>query len=182
MPPAGSPPQSANRALRWVGTLQLIKGLLLVALALGLLSFLHRDVDEIVGVWMSKLGFNIEKGRCAAFLEMLNLVTDKQLFQMSLVAFAFAGVLVTQGTGLLLRREWAKYLTLVATSMLIPFEVLELAKGFGWVKLTVLLINVAIVGLMIYLVRAKRAAACAVATTAPSQGGVFAGDRRLPEA
>jgi uncharacterized membrane protein (DUF2068 family) len=180
MPPAGSPPQPANRALRWIGTLQLIKGLLLFALALGLLSFLHRDVDEIVGVWMSKVGINIEKGRAAAFLDMLDLVTDKQLFEMSLVAFLFAGVLVTQGTGLLLRKDWAKYLTLVATSLLIPFEVFEIAKGFGYIKLTVLLVNVAIVGVMIYLVRAKRAAARSANATAVERP-VFAGGRRLPE-
>lgn len=182
MHPAGSPPQPANRALRWIGTLQLVKGLVLIALALGLLSFLHRDVDEIVGVWMSKVGINIEKGHAAAFLEMLNLVTDKQLFQMSLVAFGFAGVLVTQGTGLLLRKEWAKYLTLVATSLLIPYEAFELAKGFGYVKVSVLLVNIAIVALMIYLVRAKRAAACAARAPAMERPAVFAGDRRLPEA
>jgi uncharacterized membrane protein (DUF2068 family) len=181
MPPAGSSPQPANRALRWIGTLQLAKGVLLLALALGLLSFLHRDVDEIVGVWMRKAGFNIEKGHAAAFLEMLDLVTDKQLFQMSLVAFAFAGVLVTQGTGLFLRKEWAKYLTLVATALLIPFEAFELAKGFGYVKLTVLLVNVAIVALMIYLVRAKRVAARSANAGAVEPPAVFAGDRRLPE-
>lgn len=181
MPPAGSTSQPANRALRWIGTLQLVKGLLLVALALGLLTFLHRDVDEIVGVWMSKLGINIEKPRAAAFLEMLDLVTDKQLFQMSIIAFAFSGVLMTQGTGLLLRKDWAKYLTLVATSMLIPFEGFELAKGFGWIKLTVLLVNLAIVGVMFCLVRAKRAAAESTVVI-PAQGGVFGGDQRLPEA
>jgi uncharacterized membrane protein (DUF2068 family) len=181
MPPAGLPPQPANRTLRWIGTLQLIKGSLLIALALGLLSFLHRDVDGIVGVWMSKVGINIEKGHAAAFLEMLDLVTDKQLFEMSLVAFGFGAVLVTQGAALLLRKEWAKYLTLVATSLLIPFEAFELAKGFGYIKLTVLLINVAIVALMIFLVRAKRAAARPGAIGA-EPGPVFAGDRRLPEA
>src|SRR4051812_41616198 len=182
MHPAGSPPPPANRALRWIGTLQLIKGVLLFALALGFLSFLHRDVDGIVGVWMSKAGINIEKGRAAAFLEMLDLVTDKQLFEMSLVAFGFAGVLVTQGTGLLLRKDWAKYLTLVATSLLIPFECFEIAKGFGYIKLTVLLVNVAIVGIMIYLVRARRAAASPAQAAAIARPVVFAGDHRLPEA
>ena len=181
MPPAGLPPQPANRALRWIGALQLVKGVLLIALALGLLSFLHRDVDEIAGVWMSKVGINIEKGHAAAFLEMLDLVTDKQLFEMSLVAFLFGGVLMTQGTGLLLRKEWAKYLTLVATSLLIPFEAFEIAKGFGWIKLSVFLVNIAIVGIMIHFVRAKRAAAGSASAPVPRRAAVFPGGRRLPE-
>ena len=181
MPPAGSPPPPLNRALRWIGTLQLVKGGLLIALALGLLSFLHRDVDAIVGDWMSKVGIDIEQGHAASFLEMLDLVTDKQLFTMSLVAFLFGGVLITQGAGLLLRKEWAKYLTLIATSLLVPFEAFELVKGFGYIKLTVLLVNVAIVALMIYLVRAKRGSACPVVVPGPERSPVF-GDRRLPEA
>jgi hypothetical protein len=67
MPPAGSPLPPANRALRWIGTLQLIKGLLLIALALGLLSFLHRDVDLIVGHWMSKVGIDVPPASAASF-------------------------------------------------------------------------------------------------------------------
>lgn len=181
MPPAGSSPPPANRALRWIGALQLVKGVLLIALALGLLSFLHRDVDEIVGVWMAKVGIDIEIGHAAAFLEMLDLVTDKQLFEMSLVAFAVGGVLITQGTGLLLRKEWAKYLTLVATSLLVPFEVFELVKGFGYIKLCVLLVNVVVVRVMIYFVRAQRAAACPAKAIVAGRPAIFAGGRRLPE-
>lgn len=182
MHPAGLSPQPANRALRWIGTLQLIKGILLFALALGILSILHRDLDEMVGVWMSNVGINIEKGRAAELLKMLDVVTDKRLFQMSLVAFCFAGVLVTQGTGLLLRKEWAKYLTLLATSLLIPFEAIELAKGFGWVKLSVLFVNVAIVGVMVLLVRAKRATVRPLDAAIGAHPAAFASDRRLPEA
>src|SRR6478735_2469077 len=147
MPPGGLPPTKDSRCLRWIGILQLIKGLLLVALALGFLSFLHKDVDEVAAIWMSKVGINIENTHVAALLDTLDLVTDKQLFQLSIAAFCFAGILVTQGTGLLLRRQWAKYLTLIATSALIPFEGFELAKGFGVGKLSVLLVNLAIVGI-----------------------------------
>src|SRR3954465_1446081 len=114
MPPAGFTPKSDSRALRWIGGLQLAKGLLLLAIALGFLSFLHRDIDEIAAVWMSKVGINIENRHVVSLLETLDLVTDKQLFQLSIAAFCFSGVLVTQGTGLLLRQQWAKYLTLVA--------------------------------------------------------------------
>ncbi len=181
MPPAGSSSPPLSRALRWIGTLQLVKGVLLIALALGLLSFLHRDVDEIVGVWMQKVGIDIEIGHAADLLEMLDLVTDKDLFEWSLVAFAVGGVLVTQGTGLLLRKEWAKYLTLVATSLLIPFEVFELAKGFGYIKLSVMLLNVAVVGVMIHFVRAKCAAARPAKVPGARRPAIFAGDRRLPE-
>lgn len=173
LPP--SVPRHESRCLRWIGTLQVTKGLLLVALALGLLSFLHKDVDEIVALLMDKVGINVEGRHAAALLEWLDLVTDKQLFQLSALAFFFASVLVTQGTGLLMRKEWAKYLTLFATSALVPFEAYELFKGFGYGKLTVLLINVAIVAVMAFFVRRRGALppACeAELASAPNRASV----------
>src|SRR4051812_18682729 len=155
MATGGSPPSHDTRYLRWIGTLQLFKGLLLVALALGFLSFVHKDVDEIAAVWLGKIGFDMANRHITDLLETLDLVTDKQLFHLSIAAFFFAGILITQGTGLLLRKQWAKYLTLVATSALIPYEAFEIAKGFGFLKLTVLVVNVAIVSFMVYLLRRK---------------------------
>ena len=178
MPPAGSLPKSDGRTLRWIGLLQLIKGLLLLAIALGFLSVIHKDLDEIAAVWMSKAGINIENQRVADFLEALDLVTDKQLFQITIAGFCFSGVLIAQGTGLLLRQQWAKYLTLIATTLLIPFEAFELMKGFGYIKLTVLLVNIAIVILMIALLRRSRGQSAAASLPKPGAAApVFAAER-----
>lgn len=152
MSPIRKPPVQ-SRVLRWVGTLQVAKGCLLFALALGLLSFLHKDVDEVVALWMNKAGINVSGRHAAALLDTLDLVTDKQLFQLSALSVFFAATLVTQGTGLLLRKEWAKYLTLCATAALVPLEVFELLHRFGVGKLAVLLVNLAIVAVMLFFVR-----------------------------
>jgi uncharacterized membrane protein (DUF2068 family) len=155
--PPCSPYRNEDRYLRWIALLNLGKGVLLSLLAIGLLGFLHKDIDTIVGNWMSLLGFNMENHHVVRFLARLDKVTDKQLGEWSGITFAVAGVFVTEGTGLLLRQQWAKYLTVGVTSSLIPVEIFELFRHFGWLKVSLLAVNIAVVAfLVVSLVREKR--------------------------
>jgi uncharacterized membrane protein (DUF2068 family) len=55
--------------------------------------------------------------------------------------------------GLWRNKRWAEYLTFIATTALVPFEVYELSNGVSAFKLVALIINLAVV---IYLLLAKR--------------------------
>lgn len=131
--------------LRWIAGLNLSKGLVLLLLTGGLLGFLHKDIDVVAAAWFSRLGMDVQNQHIATLLEKLDLVTDRQLCQWSCLTFAFAGVFLTQGTGLWLRQRWAEYLTLAATSSLIPFELFEACRHPDATRLTVLAINVVVV-------------------------------------
>jgi uncharacterized membrane protein (DUF2068 family) len=67
--------------------------------------------------------------------------------------FVYAALLLTEGTGLLLRKRWAEYFTIITTAGLIPLEVYEISRHLTAAKVVVLLINVAIV---LYLVARVR--------------------------
>jgi len=45
--------------------------------------------------------------------------------------------MLTEGVGLALRKRWAEYLTIIATSSLIPLEVYELIQHFSVMKILV---------------------------------------------
>jgi uncharacterized membrane protein (DUF2068 family) len=66
---------------------------------------------------------------------------------------AYAVLAAVEAVGLWLQRRWAEYLTLIATSALLPLEIYELAKGVTALKVIALVVNVAIV---VYLLIAKR--------------------------
>ena len=55
--------------------------------------------------------------------------------------------------GLWMNKRWAEYLTFIATTALVPFEVYELTNSVSVFKLLALAINLAVV---IYLLLAKR--------------------------
>ena len=54
-----------------------------------------------------------------------------------------------EGIGLLLHRRWAEYLTVVATGLLMPPEVYEIAQKPNALRVAVLVVNVAI---LVYLI------------------------------
>jgi uncharacterized membrane protein (DUF2068 family) len=62
-------------------------------------------------------------------------VTPKQLRELSVGTFIYAGLFATEGIGLLLRRRWAEYFTIVTTGALIPLEIYELARHFSVAKI-----------------------------------------------
>ena len=156
MAAAPLPLRDEDRYLRWIACLNLLKGLLLTALAVGLLGFLHKDVDVIVGNWISLLGLNMENRHVVALLARLDTVTDKQLGQWSGFTFLFAGVFFTEGAGLFFKQQWAKYLTIIVTASFVPLEVIESFKHFGFVKLALVVINIGVVWFLVVLLRREK--------------------------
>jgi len=61
-------------------------------------------------------------------------------------------VLGMEGIGLYLRRSWARWFTIGATSSLIPLEVYEIVREPHLLRVVVLLLNAAVV---VYLWRRK---------------------------
>ena len=137
----------------WIAGYNFGKGLLLLTLALGLLGFLHRDVDAIVGTWLNSLGVSLENVHVVALLARLDLVTDHQLRVLSGVTFLLSGVFVTEGIGLFFRQRWAEYLTIAVTASFIPVELFESFKHFGPAKFLLLIVNVVIVCCLLWILK-----------------------------
>jgi uncharacterized membrane protein (DUF2068 family) len=72
---------------------------------------------------------------------------------LGVVLLAFAALEAAEMVGLWLNKRWAEYLTFIATTALVPFEVYELTNGISVFKIIALIINVAVV---LYLLLAKR--------------------------
>ena len=62
---------------------------------------------------------------------------------------------LVEGTGLWLDQLWAEYLTVIATSLLIPVEVYELVRHPSVWKAGGILVNIAIVAYLIRLLRRR---------------------------
>jgi uncharacterized membrane protein (DUF2068 family) len=128
-----------------IGAFKLVKALLLIAVAIGALKLLHRDVAGTVMHWIQVLRVDPDNHFVHGLLEKIFRVTPKQLKELSIGTFFYAGLFATEGVGLLLRKRWAEYFTIITTGGLIPLEIFELVRHFTVVKLIVTLINVLIV-------------------------------------
>jgi uncharacterized membrane protein (DUF2068 family) len=81
---------------------------------------------------------------------MLTKLGPSRFVAIGLIALGYAAIFATEGIGLWLRKHWAEWFTVIATGSLIPLELYEVARQFGWLKLGVLLGNIVIV---VYLAR-----------------------------
>lgn len=144
-----------DRALLVIAVFKFIKGVALLALAFGALSFFHKDVASQVVHWLDQLRIDPDNQFIGTLLSKLELVHTKELKELSALGAGYAALFLTEGTGLLFRRRWAEWLTIVATSSLMPLEMYELIKEFTAVRLLALLVNAMVVLFLSYLVRQK---------------------------
>ena len=64
-------------------------------------------------------------------LSTLSSLDGRKLKAISAGTFLYSALLLTEGTGLLLRQRWAEYFTVVVTGSFIPLELYELAVAAG---------------------------------------------------
>jgi uncharacterized membrane protein (DUF2068 family) len=83
-------------------------------------------------------------------------VSPEQIKKVGLGSVIYAGLFLAEGTGLWLRKRWGEWLTVIITSSLVPVEVYEIYRHFSFVKVGVLVLNVAIVIYLIYHMRRQR--------------------------
>jgi uncharacterized membrane protein (DUF2068 family) len=155
--PARRPAVGRKRTttLLLIALFKLVKGILLTVVGIGALKLLRHDVAQTVAHWVDILRVDPDNRSIHGLLSRLLSVSPNQLKAASVGTFVYAGLLLTEGTGLLLRKRWAEYFTIVTTSGLIPLEMYEIGRHATVAKIVVLLINIAIV---LYLVmRVRRA-------------------------
>jgi uncharacterized membrane protein (DUF2068 family) len=151
--PARKSSESSSTVLVLIGVFKLFKALLLIAVGIGAIKFLHKDLAGTVMHWTEVLRVDPENRLVHGLLVKVFRVTPKQLKELSLGTFLYAGLFAIEGVGLLLRKRWAEYFTIVTTSLLIPLEVFEMARHFTVTKLVVTVVNVLIVWYLVARVR-----------------------------
>jgi len=131
---------------------------MLIALGVGAFKLLHKDVGGVVEHWVEALRLDPGNRFVDAALMKASLLRPEQIKKLGLGSFLYAALFLTEGTGLWLRKPWGEWLTVIITSSLVPVEIYEIYRHPSWVKAGVLVINVAIVGYLIYQIRSRRAA------------------------
>jgi uncharacterized membrane protein (DUF2068 family) len=138
-----------------IGLFKLFKALLLMAVGIGAIRLLHKDLSGAVLHWVQVLRVDPDNRYVHGILVKIFRVTPKQLKELSVGTFIYAGLFLTEGMGLLLRKHWAEYFTIITTGLFIPLEIYELARHFTIVKLAVTVVNVLIVWYLVMRVRSR---------------------------
>jgi uncharacterized membrane protein (DUF2068 family) len=148
------------KGLLIVGLFKLSKALFFAALGFGALHLVHHDLGDLVMRVAEALRMTSESRIVNFAMERADLVGHHQLREASMLSFGYAGLCLIEGTGLVMRRVWAEYFTVVLTVMGLPWESYELMHRFTWLKVGLLAINLLVLAYLLWVLKRKRDQDC----------------------
>ena len=125
------------------------KGVLLLLVGLGLLKLVHAEIATLFSQLLEALHLNADSRILHNLILKVDALQPHSVLVISLVSMAYAALLLTEGVGLWFEFSWAAYLTVISTSLFLPFELYEVVERITTLRIGVLLLNLVIV---LYLV------------------------------
>lgn len=139
--------------LRLIAILKLTTALLLAAAAMGIFRLMGKNVGDVMEHLALRLHLDPDNHLISRVLDWMDSLDIKHLKVIEAGAVFYAMLYTVEGVGLWLGKHWAEYLVVIATGSLLPLEIYEIAMKITALRISVLLVNVAIV---IYLIRQLR--------------------------
>jgi uncharacterized membrane protein (DUF2068 family) len=144
--------RKSPRGLRIIAAVKLFKGVLLLGIGLGLFALVNSDLDDIAQKLTDRLNIDPENHYARVFLENVANIQPDTLRHFGLWSLVYSAILLTEGIGLWLNLQWAKYMVILSTGAFVPEEIYLCLHKFGWFRLGVLVLNIAILIYIILLV------------------------------
>lgn len=148
-----------DNGLLLIGLFKLVKAIFFFCVGIGAMHLLHKDLSDEVMRLARELRFDTEGRFVTLVMDKVDLIDVHRLREIGFATFAYSGLALTEGVGLLLEKVWAEYLTLVLTISFLPWELWELARRPSWFRLALLLINLGVLWYLIWLLKRKRGTA-----------------------
>lgn len=151
-----TPTKSATKRKRhnqWLILIALFKlgqALLFIAIGVGALRLVGKDLGDWLDSLARHLRFNPEGKLVNLILEKASLVDDTMLKRIGAAFFLYAAVGLVEGIGLYLEKIWAEFFTLAITASFLPWEIYEVFRRLTWMRVGLLTINVLV---LVYLTK-----------------------------
>ena len=126
------------------------KGILVLAVGLGLLRLIHHDVQQVAEHIVKHLHLNPSAHYPRVFLAVASKVDDARLWALAAGAAAYSGLRLLEAVGLWKARRWAEWLGALSGGIYVPVEVYEAARRVTVTRLVLLIFNVAMVTYLLW--------------------------------
>jgi uncharacterized membrane protein (DUF2068 family) len=147
---------SDTKLLRLIAVFKLLKTVLLIVVGVGVLKLIHMDISNVLEHLVKKFGLDPGSRYVAEALQKAANLTPDRVKDIGIGSFVYAGLFLAEGIGLWLLKRWAEWFTAILTSTLVPVEVYEIHRHPTVIKVLVLILNLAIVGYLVYRIREDR--------------------------
>lgn len=148
MEPEAIDQRSSTAGLRLIATFEALKGLAVLLLGIGLLTLLHKDIEQTAENLLAHLHLNPDRRLAHAFLNAASHMTDARLWGLAGAAAAYTAVRWTEAWGLWHRRVWAEWFALLSGALYLPWEIVKLIEHANGLHVALFAGNLAILAYM----------------------------------
>jgi uncharacterized membrane protein (DUF2068 family) len=151
-----SPPARKRGVLVWIAIYKIAKATLTLAAGIATLHLRHRDLSEMVVHLVHRLNIAPDSHLASWLLAKVLQVNERQLGILGIGFFLYSILYFIEGIGLYLEKSWAEWLIVISSSLLLPLELYELFHRPGWLKVVLLLANIAVIIYLIWRIGRER--------------------------
>jgi len=149
-------PATTHRALRVIAAFKLLKAFCALVVAVAAFSLVRSSRLDAFAQWVGDLPIQHGHHVLVGLLDALLQLGPRKFVAIGVAACVYASLFLVEGWGLWRGKRWAEYLTVIATTSLIPFELWEIAHRYTGLKVAALAVNMAIVWYLIRLLRREK--------------------------
>ena len=142
------PLPNANKALHAIALFEGLKGIAAITASIGLLSLAHHDVRAMAYALIGHFHLDPEAHYPRILLNDATWLTNTNLRQVVMLAWAYAAIRLLEGYGLWKDRAWAEWLASLSGAVYLPFELRHLVQHTTVINGMVLIGNIGAVAYM----------------------------------
>jgi uncharacterized membrane protein (DUF2068 family) len=161
-----------SQGLRLIALFEVAKGLVGVAIAYVLITQGERDIEKLSNWVVGRFHLDPTEGLGSKILLSAQHVDDSQVHMLTALAFAYVAVRFVEAYGLWWERKWAEWFAAISAALYVPFELWEVLKHPGPLKLLLIGANIGIVAFLVKVITRDRKLR---ASTAPAPARESAG-------
>jgi len=140
-----SAPAKRAPTLYFIIVAKLIKGIVALALAFGILKLAKQDLPELFTRLITWIHLDPENRFLSEISDRLETITAANVRIVALGTFLYSAFSFVEGIGLLYRVPWAGWLAIGESAFFIPIEIHELVRHPHWYTVGILGFNILIV-------------------------------------
>ena len=140
----------SRHILRLIAIFRHIKAVLLIITGMAVLRLVKPGAVRQFTDWVAAMPFATQHAFVGHALAKITRLPPQRIEQLAIVLFLYAALFIVEGVGLWIGKVWAEWLSIVATTSFIPFEAYEVAHKTTFLRVAILVANIAIVIYLVY--------------------------------
>ena len=145
-----------RRGLFLVGLFKLAKAVFFIGIGAGAIHLVNRNLGDLVMRLVDVLPIDPEGRVVSLVMDKADLIDAHDLRRIGAGAFIYAVLCLIEGTGLLMRKQWAEYFTVILTVLGLPLELFELIHHATWLKAGALAANLLILFYLVWILKRRQ--------------------------